>query len=81
MPKPVPFPHRRMRRGQCVGKILAKRLLNHGGQRLTAFCPFARFTCRSRLPWIFFTYNKEEVHLLAVEFCEDDVPPAVAFEE
>ena len=23
---------------------------------------------------IFFTYNEEEVHLLAVEFCEDDVP-------
>ena len=30
---------------------------------------------------IFFTYTDDEVHLLMVEFCEDDVPPQVKYQE
>ena len=30
---------------------------------------------------IFFTYSEEEVHLLVVEFCEEEVPPPVKYEE
>lgn len=30
---------------------------------------------------VFFTYNDEEVHLLMVEFCEDDVTPMLQYEE
>ncbi len=34
-----------------------------------------------RIFFTYNTYNEEEVHLLTVEFCEDDVPPTVALEE
>jgi hypothetical protein len=30
---------------------------------------------------IFFTYNEHEVHLLMIEFCEDDVRPFLLYEE
>jgi hypothetical protein len=30
---------------------------------------------------IFFTYDECEVHLLAVEFCEDDVQPTISYQE
>jgi hypothetical protein len=30
---------------------------------------------------VFFTYNEDEVHLLMVEFCEDDVTPLLQYEE
>ena len=30
---------------------------------------------------VFFTYNEYEVHLLMIEFCEDDVRPFLQFEE
>ena len=30
---------------------------------------------------IFFTFNEEEVHLLMVEFCEEEVPPRIKYEE